>query len=739
MKRSVAENLIRYGLFTGVLKDADGVYNTDNAESFGLQKVFEEGKTVVFTVENSNGTEETEPHRLVVGPAEDSLDKAGFSELYPHMPLVEVADLIGYALECKVVSDYTDGKKFLSYNGDYIKLSKADVFEFSIRGESIGRINLYKVTFNRDKAKDIRKKIEYASRASRFIDALVQRIMTHYNILIVAKASLDEKSFDLPSLPVSADFALNEGETEDSEKETSTIQSQIKVLIRYRDTADNKSFSETVIDDVYVTFEENGFGGSEAKFSDKVSIIPHESEALYNEISPSADEFRTINLVKNYVEKDKSKIEIFQALRNNPNSKLNKLIEQRTKVYKNDDKAVQKVEFTLTPLSIYSNHITSKTKRYILKSAGTNRFFVNSSCEYEFTFDPMSKDARKYTIEYTDENGEKKVAELNKSNPLVCVVKNDFRKDGAAVLQAACAKSAVKLSDVNPEIYGTADYEGVYALKTDIEKIGEKQYLTFECRYCQVDGRRYHKSDMAAVAFDHILSKTKTADNPSVINARYKRICSNCGAEWGASAEIWNGLSAGKFRLINSQNGASCCNDCIGTVLKDKASGKVNGIFRDGRGFSFLDNAEFPENTVYCAVCGNDKKSNFKRFAYTSKVEGESELKFCAVCGKYYCNEHMPEENYADGKPVCSLCAPKLKDVEKYSDFSGAEGLKLWQKISYNLSVSDRKKKICAYLQSAQELRVYCVHAKHIKTYYFYASENGKIYILKKVFKVKIR
>ena len=741
MEISVAENLIRYGLYTKVLKDLSGIYTAENAESFNLQSVFDEWRTVEFEINDLDRQDGEEERRLTVGPSAESLDSAGFSELYAHMPLVEVSDLISYALKCNVVKDYTDGKNFSSYNGNYIQLSKAGVFEFAIRGENIGRINIYKVSFNREQANDIRKKVEYASRASKFIDALVQRIMTHYNILIVAKASLDEKSFDLPPLPIAEGFTLSEGETEDSEIETSTIQSQIKVLIRYRDTADNKSFSETVIDDVYVTFEEQDNRKSEVRFSDKISIIPHESEAVYREIHPSSDESRTINLVKNYVEKDKSKIEIFQALRNNPDSKLNKLIEQRTKVYKGDSKAVQKVEFTLTPLTIYSNHITSKTKKYILKSTRTDRYFVNSTCEYLFTFDPMSKDARKYTLTYSDENGER-TAELNRENSLVCVVKNDFKQEGKALLSAACEESAVLLRDINPEYYGSADYDGVYALKTDIEVIEGKSFLTFECRNCQIDGRRYHKSEMMDMAFPYIRSNRKNKELPLVINKKYRRVCENCGTEWGATKEKWNELIVDRFRLVNSGKGTTCCFECAGKSTVDENSGREQGIFRDGRRFNFIDDVENPEHTVYCSACGafgEDEDINLKRFAYTGKVDGADELKFCSVCGKYYCDEHMPEENYVDGKPVCSLCAPKAKDIEKCSGFSGEYGKKLWRKISYNLSLTDRKKNRCSYLKTSQELRVYCEHENSVNTYYFYGSKDEKIYILKKVFKVKIR
>ena len=123
------------------------------------------------------------------------------NELRANLPITEVIDLVREAISLGIVYDISNEYKLkclLDLNG-YIDIVSSTHFIFKINSESFDDI-IYDVTFDKRKH-DIKKKIEYASRTSLFVDTLMKRIMAKYNILLVRKA--DFKTDKYPSMPES--------------------------------------------------------------------------------------------------------------------------------------------------------------------------------------------------------------------------------------------------------------------------------------------------------------------------------------------------------------------------------------------------------------------------------------------------------------------------------------------------------------------------------------------------------
>ena len=171
-------------------------------------------------------------------------------ELKSNLPITEVIDLVKEAINLGIVIDVSNEYKInnLNLDYDYINIIKENYFIFKINNESFDDI-IYKVTFDKRKI-DIKKKIEYASRTSQFVDTLMKRIMAKYIILLVRKA--DFKTDKYPTLKESDHFDFKFSHIIDTESETDTIQTEIKVMVNYKDNFNNQTISFNVIDDIFI-------------------------------------------------------------------------------------------------------------------------------------------------------------------------------------------------------------------------------------------------------------------------------------------------------------------------------------------------------------------------------------------------------------------------------------------------------------------------------------------------------
>ena len=198
-------------------------------------------------------------------------------DLRSNLPITEVIDLVREAITLGIVTDISSENKlvdFLTLN-NYIEIVNEGYFLFKINSETFDDI-IYKVTFDKRKH-DIKRKIEYASRTSQFVDTLMKRIMAKYNILLVRKANFKTEKY--PSIKESELYDSKFSHIIDTEDESDTIQNEIKVMVNYRDNFNNQTISENVIDDIFISLSKNevsyGF----------YNVGQSEAEPLYERLS----------------------------------------------------------------------------------------------------------------------------------------------------------------------------------------------------------------------------------------------------------------------------------------------------------------------------------------------------------------------------------------------------------------------------------------------------------------------
>lgn len=679
--------------------------------------------------------------------SQENIEKSpAIKYLREQLPIVEVIDLIYFALDCQVVQDVTPAEhNFLSFDMDYCALcnEKTDVFEFCM-SDGQGQDIVYKLTFNK-KRHDPRSKTEYATRSSMFVDLLIRKIMAKYNILLVHKASLNTSV--IPEFPL-ADGFITQNDTKDTETETNVIQNHLKVLIRYNDTAENKSFSESVIDDIYITFSDH----EELKF-DFFNIVPNDSDKsekpdLHYIRNLRQEEFDNIKNIKNFVEKRERQFQIFDELRLNENTNLYKLIQSRKPVYREEAKKLgkaPKVEFTVTPLSIYSNHIVTKIITHVVTYANPlHECLHNISCVYEQTYDPTSKDSFSYVL-----NGE----EISKEDPLVIALSDNpiklFEDKDQDFLQklSPCLvplSQAINLHKENAGCYGEK-FSGLYFLRTAIEPNYEgKPCLKNDLKTSTLTGKKWHYTQLKKLPLHHILTNGKPYSNAQTLGYIEGPLwhCNRCNAIWGAMRADWVHRNANIPNPLNNTL-ICCCDDCLLTYDLGPNGTKNLVPLKNVNGGYFADiyNGEFDlqsfQYTEVCNACAckdkNTNKEKYPTYLYKKDIKQED---VCIVCEKIYCKTHIDSKTH-----ICDLCTHTLESFPDPREFStknnglnpktNKEILKIWRLLSPRLKVSHRRKSLCSFTQTENELRLWVTGKKHITLYYF--IRGGKRYFLKKI------
>ncbi|MBR2025184.1 MAG: hypothetical protein IKA02_05200, partial [Clostridia bacterium] len=740
------EKLIKYAIYKDVLFDESG--EISSVDDFDLETVKKSKEKIRFAIK----VDDKNKDYYDVDFSTENQEKTNFiKDLRKMLPMVEIIDLIYLANTSRVnaendatlVVDETEDDAFLSYQNDYIKLTEnSGFFKFRFDGDS----EIYNITF-KEGANDITNNIDLAARSAPFVDILIKKIMSSYNVLVVTKASYELNIKREPPI-VAKGFNVGKANYDDVEGATSKLQSRMRVLIRYRDIVNNQTFSETVVDDIDVTFKDDSL---EPEF-DYFDIVPGKSEAIYGtHKNVNIDEIKNIVKVKNYMDKKSGKHEVFSVLRDRENSNLKKLIDSRIPMYEKayeKSKVTPRIEFTLTPITIFSNRIAVKKVKYPI-SAEIAGCKVKS--EYEFEFDPMSDAKIEYKLKVGDED-----LKIDKDNPLVLAVTNNFVVDKLkktnqrfsnvttdyVKVAVGCKESTINLYEENPKYYGTETYKGIYFDKSQIVRYSDKTsnladeykkedlpFLKTDMQKCQVSGKCYFynfgeakRSDMTRMSRNKVIEedvnglkgyKISQETKKCFVVKSYVRKCSYCGEDYAALPQIWSEY-ADEHKIINLKE-KHCCEKCASQQEENK-EGKF--ILLDPRGFYFETDGKM-NDLAYCPVC---KANGSDEYLYTGNTGGRSELKKCSVCNQYCCKKHMTQINKKD---VCNLCSGKISEQKmsrKLTKFNldDDKHKKLWSMVKPYLNLLDRDKEKCKFIEMGNELYLYCYHEKYVRVYYFW-------------------
>ena len=698
------------------------------------------------------------------------------------LPIVEIIDFIGFALDCNVVTDVSVGKPFASYNSDYSAIcSSNSVFEFTIDGVSNRDIK-YGVTFSKEHYKQLKKdpksKVEYASRATQFVDILVRRVMSKYNILTVPQAAVrfDNKSIKeyLSTLYLDENFVTSEYDSKDdktADTETNSVQNQVKVLIRYQDTVNADSYCEDVIDDVYIcTFIEKDEVTNKEKetirFVDSLKIEAAESEdkklgiARVNPI-----ELTNIKKIKDFVEKKEIKFEIFNYLRTKKtNSNLAQLIKKRETLYKDafsskkdvssdEEKKPIRVDFTVTPISIYSNHVVKKIINCkVSYKKDANPLLQDISLSYSTSFNPLEISTLTYTVD-----GKKDGKKVTESNPLVIAIKNNFVKNPNKVDACfALRDDTVNLYEIwtneiknnarlPNKFYNSKSYENVYFHKSVIVYLDENgsrlvknengdysfenpldsnkktigkhimPYLNDDVGKCVFSNSYAHVSLLDSIDKSRVFPNNRIHDKDLVDGkvfyngAEYTQYCNLCNEKYAARSDDWVRFIElhTAINTVSDKTGKKfpnivCCDNCRNRP--HKISNQTFYVFKNFKGELFADTSNL-KHTSRCPACISDPFINTGDLS----IKSQTDYIKCDVCGHFYCKNHVKQ--YANNSTnICVICNPvnDLTDTNcpkiyprKFS--KDDKDLKtLWKKIRYKLKTRDRSSDMCYFVLSQE-------------------------------------
>lgn len=621
------------------------------------------------------------------------------------LPVCGVIDLINESVILGIVTDISldyGVNDFISYNNNYLEITKVKCFYFKINSEMFDD-TIYKITFDKKKH-DIKHKIEYASRTSLFVDTLMKRIMAKYNILLVRKASWVDEG--IPELPLDEYTTGNFKHTSDSELETDMIENQLKVLINYRDNFNNTTCTENVIDDIFVNIS-----GNEIRYGFFRIGKSDDTEPLYDVINDdvAVDDIDSLLRIRNLINDSDVKFNIFETLRSNPNTNLSSLIKSRITEYDEKINTDPKIEFTITPLSIYCNHIVKKTAHYIIKS--TNQKYSDYELDYSVEFNPANVKNVDYLI-YGD--GDQDI--LGKNDKIV-IAFDDLIGGNELKPRVSSTKYATVL-------YGAADrynndlYKDVYFLNESLVKIIDNNivpfdglldsntYLKSQVVRGEITGKYIYIGDAVEVIDDDILGvDLLDLDKKRYVSKEYARHCDICGHTYGALNDVWDGYKAAHL-LKNDPNNRSCCEACKNTVLE---SGEAI-IYSAGYKEYYLDNPKELKNTELCISCQNEVNA-FIFVDPHNKTRGR-----CKVCNKYYCPSHIDSKTN-----ICINCSGKV-EKEQLSD------TKLLRLIKTNINPIDAINKDLSFkiLRDENALWVYSNRKNKNITYYFLIDDDGK-------------
>ena len=657
-------------------------------------------------------------------------------QLRLHLSVVEVIDLVDIALDCGIVTDLTEPQRnFMAYKrgGNYYSTlclpqlgedssEQNRVFKFRLEGQDASSSDFY-VTFDAQQ-NDIRSETEYANRASVFIDTLMKLVMAKYNVLIVHKAAI-ETDEQIAAPPVYDGYRELVCEYDNDDTPTESTQSQLKVMIRYRDTVKRTSFTANVIDDIFITFDEEG--GERWGFS---KITPGQSEPTpepivfgdsEKEVERAKKELENVRRVKELSENRDVKYTIFEALRRNESTNLYKLIKQREAVYRESaasDKEIPKVEFSLTPLTIYSNHIVSRTVRYHI--TGQNPAV---STVYECKFDPINPRGANHSVQVNGEN-----VRLSSDNKLVIMLQEGDPASGATYVPA-CESKCVRLSEANPthypeEVYGDVFYDEkkcVPASATGYTGLsGKAQFYRGDLEESALSsgGVKYLRREMIKmpVGAKYFMDDASEPTPKTVSRGESKyapehcaqRECPVCHTAYFAADEGWSKVE-NKYSL---ETGGHCCPTCVGKVVNEQGV----YVIKNGRERIYcVDHPEYPRFIHACSQCREDDKDGLL-FAYNGAV-----LR-CSICGEIVCDNHSAVK---DGERVCKLCLAKGRNPATPFGNKGASAVAdtIWRKVRINFPLSSRDK--LNYSLHGRWLRVFSMKGGKAKKVYLFVSRKG--------------
>lgn len=663
-------------------------------------------------------------------------------QLRAHLPAIEVIDLVDIAIDCGIVTDLTDAQRnFMSYKrgGNYYSalcFAQPDedaaeqnrIFKFRLAEQDASSSDFY-VTFDAQQ-NDIRSETEYASRASVFVDTLMKLVMAKFNVLIVHKAAMETDITQIQKPPVYEGYSDPICDYSDDDTPTESTQSQLKVLIRYKDTVKRTSFTANVIDDIFITFDE--LNRPQWGFS---KITPGQSEPTPDKIvfgdSPEekAREIKEVNnvlAVKQLSEQRDVKYTIFEELRRNKDSNLYKLIKQREEIYRQSaasNKEIPKVEFSLIPLTIYSNHIVSRTLEY--RIVGKN---PSVSTTYEYKFDPLSHRVSSHSVNVGD-----RTVTLTDTNRLVILLEKGEPGVDAEYIPG-CESLSVRLSSVNPKYYPERTYGDVFYLKSKCVAASATGYtgLSDDVLFYVDDlepsalskrGVRYLRRDMIDMPVgakyfidgneEPVLATVGGGEKKYAPGNCVKHECPICGTAYYADEDTWAKVSS-NYKLVT---GRHCCPSCAGRILVK--NGMQIGVYElnsDGNTIYCVDDPENPQHIHVCSQC-RDKGQDGLVFG-----DKEDASLCCSLCGEVVCSAHSSD---ISGKVVCNRCLAKGSRSSKPFGTKGRspDADAIWKNIHINLPLLSRKN--LNYSLHGRWLRVYNMKDDGVKkTYVFVARKD---------------
>ncbi|MCR5647093.1 MAG: hypothetical protein K6F81_02305 [Acholeplasmatales bacterium] len=621
------------------------------------------------------------------------------------MPVTEIIDLVNEAIKLGIVTDISkdySNYEIMDYDGNYLDIIDKPCYYFKINSESFDD-TIYKITFNKD-YHDIKKKIEYASRTSLFVDTLIKRIMAKYNILLVRKASWE--NHELPKLPLDSNAISELGDISDSSFETDVIENQLKVLINYRDNFNNTTCNENVIDDIFINLKNNEVNYGFVNIGQSDELDP-----LYDVINDdvSADDIDSLLRIRNLINDSLVKFNIFETLRNNPNTNLSKLIDSRIEEYDERINTDPKIEFTITPLSIYCNHIVEKTATFEIRS--TNKLYEEYSVSYNVTYNPANAANAKFNI-YAD--GE---LELLKQDDLLVIAFDDVKGEKELNPKITSKEYATMLYGISNR-YNKNLYKDVYFLNDSLVKLIDgnlvpydgnpdiNTYLKSQIVKGEISGKYIYIGNAMEIAPNDILGvDLLDIDTKRYVSKEYVRKCDLCGHIYGATKEVWE-LYKESHKVVNEIDKKSCCDSCKGTILE-------NGnavIYSAGYKKYYLDNPENLKYTDVCILCENPEEA----FIYVNPINKSRGR--CKICNRYYCGKHLDLE-----KNICNNC----NQINVKNDNIDS---KLLRQIKKNIDPIDALSKNLSFNYMKDDNAVWVYSKRKDKTiiYYLVIDEDEK-------------
>ena len=683
-------NLLSYGKELGLI----------NIDLDNYNNLIESGQSLSFRLNNGNSL------YLDFSDFNSLTNEKIIKKLRKLMPVCTIIDLVSEAIMLGVItdisSDYNE-KPLLDFEKNYKEIVEANCFYYKINSQLFDDA-VYKITFDKKK-NDIKKKIEYASRTSLFVDTLMKRIMAKYNILLVRRASWSDTY--IPKLKLNSNTECISSETSDSVSSTDLIENQLKVLINYRDNFNNTTCSENVIDDIFLNLDGNqiNYGFIEIGKDDT-------NDPIYDVINENvdADDIDSLLKIRNLINEPLVKFNIFEALRNNKDTNLSSLIDLRIKEYDNRLNQDPKIEFTITPLSIYCNHIVKKTATFTVRS--TNKYYNDFEYDYNVEFNPAKPEDTEYNI-----YGDGDIDKLREDEDLILAFSDSYENKDLK-MKVTSIRFASCLYDINPK-YHLEEYKDVYFLNEALVKLENNQIMPFDgivdsntflktqIVRGEISGKYVYIKDATKVLDDDILGvDLLELDKERYVSNEYVRKCDICGHIYGAKDDIWSDFKKAHL-IVNDKLNRSCCNSCQGTILDDGMAILYSSSYKE----YYLDNPNDIENTKVCTCCDNPEKS----FIYVSNTNSKDRM--CKVCKKYYCSKHMDLENH-----VCINCN---QEIQKRDTLSNPKFVKL---IKSNLEPIDAISKELSFNYNKEDNSIWVYSRRKNKkvTYYMVCDDEEK-------------